>query len=130
VYYQTSIASCSGNIMPIIRGTRQCITTYGVLHWLCWLWLCVAGSQTVCSVWKLLFEWNSNFHTVIHGLVLLMMGTMMPETCWGRSLIINIWLVASFWFHSLHPTYFNQVGLLRFIFSGQEKAAVNIYGTF
>jgi len=72
--------------------------------------------------------WNSNFHivhtacdpaphnhsqhsqcrtpyAVIHGLVLLMMGIMIPETCWDRSLIINIWLVASCWFLSLHPTF-------------------------
>jgi len=112
----------SGIIMPIIRRTRRCITAYGVLHWLCWLWLCGAGSQAVCTVWKP----NSNLHTVhtacdpaphnhsqhnqcrtpyavIHGLVLLMMGIMMPKTCWDRSLIINIWLVASCWFLSLHP---------------------------
>jgi len=34
----------SGIIMPIIRRTRPCITAYGVLHLLCWLWLCGAGS--------------------------------------------------------------------------------------
>jgi len=34
-----------------------------------------------------------------------MMGIMMPETCWDKSLIINIRLVASCWFLSLHPTY-------------------------
>ena len=28
---------------------------------------------------------------------------MMPETCWDKSLIINIRLVASCWFLSLHP---------------------------
>ena len=32
----------SGIIMPIIRGTRLRVTAYGVLHWLCWLWLCGA----------------------------------------------------------------------------------------
>jgi hypothetical protein len=31
-----------------------------------------------------------------------MMGIMMPETRWDRSLIINIGLVASCWFISLH----------------------------
>ena len=41
-------------------------------------------------------------YAVIHGLVLLMMGIMMPETCWDRSSIINIGLVASCWFISLH----------------------------
>ena len=44
-------------------------------------------------------------YAVIHGLVLLMMGIMMAETCWNRSLIINIGLVASYWFISLHPTF-------------------------
>jgi hypothetical protein len=42
-------------------------------------------------------------YAVIHGLDLLMMGIMMPETCWDRSLIINIGLVESFWFIFLHP---------------------------
>jgi len=34
----------SGIIMPIIRRTRPCTTAYGVLHWLCWLWLWWDGS--------------------------------------------------------------------------------------
>ena len=34
-------------------------------------------------------------------LVLLMMGIMMPETCWDKSLIISIRLVPSCWFFSL-----------------------------
>ena len=37
-------------------------------------------------------------YAVIHGLVLLLMGIMMPETCWDRSFIINIGLVATRWF--------------------------------
>ena len=40
-------------------------------------------------------------YAVVHSLVLLMMGIMMPETCWDRSLIINIRLFASCWFLSL-----------------------------
>jgi hypothetical protein len=36
-----------------------------------------------------------------HTLVLLTMGIMMPETCWDKSLIINIRLVASCWSLSL-----------------------------
>jgi len=47
-------------------------------------------------------------YAVVHGLVLLMMGIMMPETCWDRSLIINIGFVASCWFLSLHPTFMMQ----------------------
>ena len=41
-------------------------------------------------------------YAAMHTIVLLMMGIMMPETCWD-SLIINIRLVASCWFFSLHP---------------------------
>ena len=40
----------SGIIMPIIRLTRVCSAAYGVLHWLCWLWLCGAGTRAVCTV--------------------------------------------------------------------------------
>ena len=46
----------SGIIVPIIMRTRLCTTAYGVLHWLCWLWLCGAGTRAVCTVWKLLFD--------------------------------------------------------------------------
>ena len=46
----------SGIIIPIIRRTRPCTTAYGVLHWLCWLWLCGAASWAVCTV--LLFDSN------------------------------------------------------------------------
>ena len=44
-------------------------------------------------------------YEAVHALVLLMMGIMMPETCWDKSLLINIRLVASCWFLSLHPTF-------------------------
>ena len=37
-------------------------------------------------------------HAVGHRLILLMMGIMLPETCWNRSLIINIEFVACCWF--------------------------------
>jgi len=42
-------------------------------------------------------------YAAVHTLVLLMMGIMMPKTCCDKSLIINIRLVASCWFLSLHP---------------------------
>ena len=41
-------------------------------------------------------------YAAVHTIVLMMMGIMMPETCWD-SLIINIRFVASCWFLSLHP---------------------------
>ena len=44
-------------------------------------------------------------YAAVHTLALLMMGMMMPETCWDKSLIINIRLVASCWFLSLHPMF-------------------------
>ena len=44
-------------------------------------------------------------YAVLHSLVLLKMGIMMPETCWDRCLIINTRLVASCWFLSLHTTF-------------------------
>jgi len=43
-------------------------------------------------------------YAAVHTLVILMMGIKMPETCCDKSLIINIRLVASCWFLSLHPT--------------------------
>ena len=111
----------SGIIMPIIRRTRPCITAYGVLHWLCWLWLCVELGRKLCALCERYCS-NSNVHTVhtaphnhsqhnrhrtsyavTHSLVLLTMGIMMPETCRDRSLIINIGLFAS-WFISLHSS--------------------------
>ena len=41
-------------------------------------------------------------YAAVHTIVFLMMGIMMPETCWD-SWIINIRLVAYCWFLSLHP---------------------------
>ena len=84
------------------------------------MWLCGAG-----ALWRSLFDSTLTFtvHTAcapaphnhihhyqcrtpyatVHTLVLLMMGIMMSETCCDKSLIINIRLVASCWFLSLHP---------------------------
>ena len=122
----------SGIIMPISRRTRMCTAAYGVLNWLCWLWLCGAGTRAVCTVKVTVrLSWlsrtvtftvhtarvsaphnrsqHSEFRTpyaAMHILFLLMMGIMMPETCLDRSLIINIRLAASCWFLSLHPMPF------------------------
>jgi len=90
----------SSIIMPIIRRTRLCTTAYSVLHWLCWLWLCGAGSQAATQHHSQHNQCRTPY-AVVHGLVLLMMGIMMLETCWERSLIINITLVASRWSLSL-----------------------------
>ena len=94
---------------------------------LCVLWklLFGAGTRTACTVKVTVRTVTFTVHTArvpaphnhsqhqqcrisyaaVHTLVLLMMGIMMPETCWDRSLIINIRLVASCWFLSLHPTF-------------------------
>ena len=58
-----------------------------MVFWLWWLWLCGAWTQAVRTV------------------KVTVMGIMMPETCWDKSLIINIRLVASCWFLSLQPTF-------------------------
>ena len=108
----------SGIIMPIIRRTRVCTAAYGVLHW---LWL-----LSLLTPYEHFFiqSFHKNFNSsrpsstqpqpsqpvqnTICGsahFVPLMMGIMMPETCWDISLVINIRLVASCWFLSLHPTF-------------------------
>jgi len=96
-----------------------CTAAYGVLHWLWCLWLCGAETRDVCTV-KVTVRPTFTVHTArvpaphiqcktpyaaVHTLILLMMGIMMPETCWDRSLIINIRLVASCWFLCLHPKF-------------------------
>ena len=85
----------SGIIMPIIRRTR--------VH--CRIW-CSALVVMAVVVWS----WDASCvhcedYAAVHTLVLLMVGIMMSETCWDKSLIINIRLVASCWFLSLHPTF-------------------------
>ena len=83
---------------------------------------CVELGRKLYALWRLLFVTvhTARFpaphnhshhkqcrtpHAAVHTLVLLMMGIMMPETCWDKILIINIGLVASCWFLSLHPTF-------------------------
>jgi len=123
----------SGIIMPIIRRIRPCTTAYGVLHWLCRLWLtlvvwswdascvhCVKVTvHTVHTAHEAAPQDHSQPqpthpgrtpHAAIHGLILLMMDIMMPETCWDGSLIINIGIDASCWFLSLHATLRNNLG--------------------
>ena len=46
----------SGIIMPITRRTRSCITAYGVLHWLCWLWLCGVGRKLCANFYLNMFR--------------------------------------------------------------------------
>ena len=111
----------SGIIMPIFRRTRPCTTVYGVLVVLAvvvWNWVvsfvhCVKVTVRTVTITQCT-ELTTQLYTttasttttpyiVVHGLVLLKMGILMPETCWDRSLIISIGLVASCWFFSLHP---------------------------
>ena len=71
--------------IPIIRSLRL----------FCWITTLVVLFLVRCV---LEFRCSACPHAVGHGPILLMMGIMMPETCWDRSLIINIELVASCWF--------------------------------
>ena len=109
-------------------GEQECALPHMVFCTGCDVCGCVELGRTLCALWKLLFESNSNFHSAhslrpssiqpqpsqpyaaVHTLVLLMMGIVMPETCWDTSLIINIGLVASCWFLSLHPTFESTFG--------------------
>jgi len=61
----------SGIIMPNNRRTRPFTTAYGVLYWLCWLWLANHSQHNQCRTQ----------YAAVHSLVLLMLGIMMPETC-------------------------------------------------
>ena len=73
--------------MPIIRRTRPCC--------------CV---HTACDTPQHNHSQHKQCKTpyaVIHGIYLLMMGIMMTETCWDRSLIINKRLFAYCWFFFL-----------------------------
>jgi len=67
-------------------------------------------------------------YAVIHGLVILMMGMMMPETCWDRSLIINISLVNLVGFLSLHPNACMWDGDLIPMTIFHEVIEIKIYG--
>ena len=71
----------SGIIMPIIRRTRPCTAAYGVLHCLCYLWLCGAALWAVCTVWKLLFD--SNFYTLhtVHTTPIIRRIRPFPTAC-------------------------------------------------
>ena len=93
----------SGIIMPIYRRTRVCTAACGVLHWLCWLWLCGVEARAPHNHNQ--YSRCRTPYAIVYSLVLLKMGIMMPETCWGSSLIINIRLVASCWLLSLQPMF-------------------------
>ena len=80
----------SGIIMPIVRSIRPRPTACGVLPGCVgcgWLWLCGAASCTVCSRLTMQIHKTTAYkpdrtpHAVGHGLILLTMGIMMPETC-------------------------------------------------
>jgi len=75
----------SGIIMPIIRRTRPCITAYGVLHCVLavvvWRWVVSCVHCVKVTVRTVTFTQCRTPYAVIHGLLLLMMGIMMPETC-------------------------------------------------
>jgi len=135
----------SGIIMPIIGRIRYCPTACGVLPGCVgcgWLWSCGTASLTVSTMW----ESNSNLHTVRtahdavqdhsqpqlthpgrtphavgHGLILLMMGIMMPETCWDRkvdnkhriSCILLVFSLFTLWKFAFFPGALNtRVGTL------------------
>ena len=66
---------------------------------------CVELGRELCA--------PSTSYAAVHTLVPLMMGIMMPETCWDKSLMINIRLVASCWSLSLSSPYSNYMILFQ-----------------
>jgi len=105
-------------------GEQDCVLPHMVFCTGCAGCGCMQLGRELCALYESYCS-NSNFHTVhtarvpdphnhsqhdqcrtayaaVHSLVLLKMGIMMPETCCDRSLIINIRLVGSCWFLSLH----------------------------
>jgi hypothetical protein len=122
-FIQCSLAQhVSGIIMPIIKSTIQWTTAFDVQHWYCRLGPSEAGLLAVCTVWKLFFDfhtvhtasipallnprrqyqcWTSN--AAVRYIVLLMMGILMPETCWAKEHWMNFICVASSWLFTL-PT--------------------------
>ena len=100
---QISISTCFGHHYAHHQGNKTVHYCMWCSAWVCRLWLAVV-------VWNCLQAAPHNHsqpqpthpgrtpHAVVHGLILLMMGIMMPETCWNRNLIINIELDASCWF--------------------------------
>jgi len=80
----------SGIIMSIIRRIRPCPAACGVLPGCVgcgWLWSCGAASWAVCTAHHSQPQPTHpgrTPHAAGHGLILMMMDIMMPETCWDR----------------------------------------------
>ena len=103
------------NVITDFAYTCRQTNTKGMFFRL--LWPCIMNvgwrernqqdANNLMFIIKLLPQYVSGItpYAAVHTLVLLMMGIMMSETCWDKSLIINIRLVASSWFLSLHSTF-------------------------
>ena len=113
VYYRSFTSTCFGHHYAHRQENETVYYRIWCSALFCWLWSCGAAlCESYCSTVHVPSPHNRSQHNqcrtphaVVQGLVLLTMGIMMPETCWNISLIINIWLVASCWFLSLHPMF-------------------------
>ena len=103
-------------------GEQECVLPHMVFCTVSDVCSCVELGRKLCALWRSLFDFtlhtarfpaphNHSHHNqcrtpyaAVHIIFLLMMGVMMPETCWDI-LIINIRLVTSCWSLSLHPKY-------------------------
>jgi len=90
-FYQTSISTCFGHHYVHHQEKKTVLLPHTVF--------CAGCAGCGCVSWV-----ASCVHCVKYTvrLTALMIGIMMPETCWDRSLIINSWLVGSCWFLCLH----------------------------
>ena len=92
--FRASLCPSSGEQEYTLRIWCSALVVMAVVVW-SWEASCVHSHHYQCRT----------PYAAVHTLVLLMMGIMMPETCWDKSLVINIRAVASCWFLSLHPTF-------------------------
>ena len=93
----------SGIIMTIISCISPCPTACGVLPGCVgcgWLWSC--GAASLIHSQPQPTHPGRTPHAVGHGLILLMMVIMMPETCWNKKLDNKLRISCILWVLSLH----------------------------
>ena len=96
----TSVSTCFRHHYALLQENKGRVTAFGVLFWFCWLWLVAVVGALHFRMWTLLASYNAAPHnryrphpaepaqyTICRNtaFVLLVMGIMMPETCWDRS---------------------------------------------
>jgi len=114
-YWEYNVSPTDNTVYHLLTTVYHLLTVPRITYWQyrvstadSTVYHCVKATFTQCTqLTTQLHQTTSNHslhtqcrppHAARHGLINLMMGIMMPETCWDRSLVINIDLVASCWF--------------------------------